>query len=1129
MHIYRLVSENTIEENILRKSDQKRQLDWLAIQSGGFTTDFLQKLNPKDLINAAGTAEGAAAALAGAASTSAAAAAPAAPAAVPHAGGGGGGRGNGGMTAKELQAALRNAEDEADAIAAAAVEQEAEADMAEFTAEPPPPAEGDADADDGEGEGGGGAGAGGRDGSPDGGGGGGALDVAELQEGAERLAAAAGGGGGGVLEKLAKLQSGLRPIEAYAVRLLEELTPQGDVEAAVSKAMEGVVEEQLQVDEMVRRKEQWEADNDDASDDTGAIVPDWDKQEANAAFRSYQQEVAKRVAAVGGELMLLPRRRQASGDGAESDEVVVDPLTGRPLPRGGGGGLDYYAPDEVTSPTTLKLQKKLAKLARLHAGGSGSGTGGGGGRGFGRGGGRGGKRGGGGALVGGRGAGGIKQEPGGPPYYYELGADDSSGTAYTGYGLPGGRGSGSGANYPSTMMRGGGGRGHRGGGGRGGRSGGMGRTMAVADLHGAAGPGYSQPHHPGGRGGGVATQRPAQPGKLVPAALKRADSLAEGEGSSWLLPQAAVAAAAESSAAAAAAGGVAAGQQQQPWPQKWDMPLARAVGTQLALLSAALAPAAGGVAPPSALGTLSASAWAAVAAAVAPGGGVTPEACESRYCDLLACLVCAEGRSAAGREALVAPIAHRIASVLAQLGAPERATLMAALAAPTLAAPGQSAPASVQVRTAVTALLNTISSKADVTKLRAPAPPALGKQLQATLTLQQAQVLVQQIVSQVEARDKQLQQEQQRAAKAPGAAGTKRKADALSGGGGGGSGNGASNTTATPAAGNGVLASPGGGSGAGDGKRLRQQTSGGVTPASVGGMPAAAAHGFNAAGDPFPPMTTLPAGAAASGGVLARTPGLLPAAPSSAGLATGGNVLSPSGAARPVSAPYGGAAPAAATRPSAMVPPNGGLTQEQLQAFQAALLQGHSFPAALAIVTGARLPSALPVAPYSGVQTQPQQLQPLQPAGMAPSVGMLLPPPAALPPANNAAVAASPSVAEAAAAAAALPPTMSPALQQQTFLAMQAAGLLNPTALSPAAMVQAILASRNAAAAAQQAHLPMQAAAAGGAAAPTAAAAAAGPTSQQQPAAFSVAATTAAPAAAIAAPLPQQPPQQGSS
>ena len=50
VHIYRLVSERTIEENILAKSDQKRQLDYLAIQSGGFNTEFLQKFNPGDLL-----------------------------------------------------------------------------------------------------------------------------------------------------------------------------------------------------------------------------------------------------------------------------------------------------------------------------------------------------------------------------------------------------------------------------------------------------------------------------------------------------------------------------------------------------------------------------------------------------------------------------------------------------------------------------------------------------------------------------------------------------------------------------------------------------------------------------------------------------------------------------------------------------------------------------------------------------------------------------------------------------------------------------------------------------------------------------------------------------------------------
>ena len=54
VHIYRLVCERTIEENILTKSDQKRQLDHLAIQSGGFNTELLQKFNPRDLLGLQG-------------------------------------------------------------------------------------------------------------------------------------------------------------------------------------------------------------------------------------------------------------------------------------------------------------------------------------------------------------------------------------------------------------------------------------------------------------------------------------------------------------------------------------------------------------------------------------------------------------------------------------------------------------------------------------------------------------------------------------------------------------------------------------------------------------------------------------------------------------------------------------------------------------------------------------------------------------------------------------------------------------------------------------------------------------------------------------------------------------------
>ncbi len=70
--------QNTIEENILHKSDQKRQLDWLAIQSGGFNTDFLAKLNIRDFFGA-GAGGG------------------------PGGGGGGGGAGGSGLSADEVK------------------------------------------------------------------------------------------------------------------------------------------------------------------------------------------------------------------------------------------------------------------------------------------------------------------------------------------------------------------------------------------------------------------------------------------------------------------------------------------------------------------------------------------------------------------------------------------------------------------------------------------------------------------------------------------------------------------------------------------------------------------------------------------------------------------------------------------------------------------------------------------------------------------------------------------------------------------------------------------------------------------------------------------------------------------
>lgn len=50
VHIYRLISEHTVEENILKKSNQKKYLDDLVITGGSFTPDFFKKLDLRELI-----------------------------------------------------------------------------------------------------------------------------------------------------------------------------------------------------------------------------------------------------------------------------------------------------------------------------------------------------------------------------------------------------------------------------------------------------------------------------------------------------------------------------------------------------------------------------------------------------------------------------------------------------------------------------------------------------------------------------------------------------------------------------------------------------------------------------------------------------------------------------------------------------------------------------------------------------------------------------------------------------------------------------------------------------------------------------------------------------------------------
>ena len=58
VHIYRFVSEHTIEENMLRKANQKRVLDNVVIQQGEFTTDHLMRNDWRDMLDEDGTSLG---------------------------------------------------------------------------------------------------------------------------------------------------------------------------------------------------------------------------------------------------------------------------------------------------------------------------------------------------------------------------------------------------------------------------------------------------------------------------------------------------------------------------------------------------------------------------------------------------------------------------------------------------------------------------------------------------------------------------------------------------------------------------------------------------------------------------------------------------------------------------------------------------------------------------------------------------------------------------------------------------------------------------------------------------------------------------------------------------------------
>ncbi|KAL0404989.1 UNVERIFIED_CONTAM: protein PHOTOPERIOD-INDEPENDENT EARLY FLOWERING 1 [Sesamum radiatum] len=273
VHIYRLISESTIEENILKKANQKRALDDLVIQSGSYNTEFFKKLDPMELFS--GTVPRKDVQTEKTSNNT----------------------GDTALSSVDLEAALKNAEDEADYMALKKVEEEEAVDNQEFTEEgvgkleddelvneeelkpdcPDCPAEHtalNAKSDEGnvvtgshpveEG----------------------ALafpykeDDVDMLADVKQMAAAAAAAGQAILS----FENQLRPIDRYAVRFLELWDPIID-KAAIESHTE-IEETEWELERIEKLKDDMEAEIDD--DEVPLVYESWD---ADFATEVYKQQV----------------------------------------------------------------------------------------------------------------------------------------------------------------------------------------------------------------------------------------------------------------------------------------------------------------------------------------------------------------------------------------------------------------------------------------------------------------------------------------------------------------------------------------------------------------------------------------------------------------------------------------------------------------------------------------------------------------------------------------------------------------------------------------------------------------------------------------------------------------------
>ncbi|KAA8546716.1 hypothetical protein F0562_003147 [Nyssa sinensis] len=273
VHIYRLISDSTIEENILKKANQKRALDDLVIQSGGYNTEFFKKLDPMELFSGHRT--------------------------IPVKNVQKEKNCNNGIEASvsnaDLEAALKYAEDEADYMALKKVEQEEAVENQEFTEEAIGRLEEDelGNEDDVK-----------ADESADYGG---LITSSNKENGSDpneeialtftgkegdadmladvkQMAAAAAAG-----QAILSFESQLRPIDQYAIRFLELWDP--IIDKAATESQIRFEETEWELDHIEKLKEGMEAEIDD--DEEPFVYERWDADFATEVYRQQVEALAQ--------------------------------------------------------------------------------------------------------------------------------------------------------------------------------------------------------------------------------------------------------------------------------------------------------------------------------------------------------------------------------------------------------------------------------------------------------------------------------------------------------------------------------------------------------------------------------------------------------------------------------------------------------------------------------------------------------------------------------------------------------------------------------------------------------------------------------------------------------------------